>query len=303
VRNFTANDQAGDTLTGAADNANLTIAPLQLTQSFAPSTVTAGQSSTLTFQITNPIPATPLVNVKFVADLPPGLTFSGPAAWDPSACEGQSGFIRQGLEFVEPGGLLVPGGGTCTIAVPVQASNGLGQGQYQSVVSGLTASDPAFDNLVGSAANGVLSVNALLEMTQTFAPSFITADTSSTLTFQITNPSPTTSLANVGFTATVPPGLTFSGPVTLGGDANACQGPPVIGFPGFPTAQNFYVPQDLTVGAALTCTVSVQVRSSNSTGQARSIVSNLTGTDQAGDNLVGTAIDGVLTVGCAPPSC
>jgi uncharacterized repeat protein (TIGR01451 family) len=303
VRNFTANDQAGETLTGAADNADLTIAPLQVTQSFAPSTVIAGQSSTLTFQITNPSPATPLVNVKFVADLPPGLTFSGLPAWDPSACEGQSGFIRQGPEFVEPGGLLVPGGGTCTIAMQVQASNGLGQGNYESVVSNLSASDPAGDNLVGSASNGALSVNALLEMTQTFAPSFINVGKISTLTFQIQNPSPTTSLANVGFTATVPPGLTFSGPVTLGGDPNACQGPPVIGFPGFPTAQNFFVPQDLTVGAGLTCTVSVQVQSSNSTGQASSIVSNFTATDQAGDNLVGTAINGVLAVGCAPLSC
>jgi hypothetical protein len=112
---------AAATACGDPDGALAVVAPPSASASFAPATVTAGESSTLTFTITNPPANTvPLTGIALEATLPAPLAVASPNGLDGS-CGGGVITAVPGTHVVSLTGGTVPVDGTCTFSVDVTA--------------------------------------------------------------------------------------------------------------------------------------------------------------------------------------
>ncbi|HUI89717.1 MAG TPA: hypothetical protein VLX61_13450, partial [Anaerolineales bacterium] len=144
--------------TGSPSNtATLTIVqPPQISKSFSPATINAGQTSTLTFTLSNPKENTvDLTGVGFTDTFPTGMTIaSSPAATN--SCGGSlTAAAGTGTVLLSngtiPQGLLGFFDGTCTISVPVTASGGTYDNQSGNVSS--------TEGGIGNTAEDTLTVN------------------------------------------------------------------------------------------------------------------------------------------------
>jgi uncharacterized repeat protein (TIGR01451 family) len=178
------------------------LTPASITKAFSQSPILPGGTTTLTFTITNPNASTPLAGVAFtdtfptapgamvVAAVPNATTNScGTPTFSPTAGSASISFSA---------GSLV-GGGTCTVSVNVTAPTG---GTYNNTSSGVSTTNAG----TGSSASASLTVSAVVppSMTKAFAPNAIAPNGTSTLTFTITNPNPSTTLTGVVFSDTFP---------------------------------------------------------------------------------------------------
>jgi hypothetical protein len=109
------------TACGDPDAAFAVVAPPTASASFAPATVIAGESSTLTFTITNP-PANPvpLTGIALEATLPAPLAVASPNELDGS-CGGGVITAAPGTHVVSLTGGTLPVDGSCTFSVDVTA--------------------------------------------------------------------------------------------------------------------------------------------------------------------------------------
>ncbi len=95
-------------------------APPTLTKTFAPTLIGLGDSSTLSFTITNPNTATPLTGVSFTDTLPTGLLVATPNGVS-STCTGAV-TASAGASAVSLAGGTLAAGASCTLAVQVTAT-------------------------------------------------------------------------------------------------------------------------------------------------------------------------------------
>jgi uncharacterized repeat protein (TIGR01451 family) len=178
------------------------LTPASITKAFSQSPILPGGTATLTFTITNPNASTPLAGVAFtdafptapgamvVAATPNATTNScGTPTFSPTAGSASISFSA---------GSLV-GGGTCTASVNITAPTG---GTYNNTSSGVSTTNAG----TGSPASASLIVSAVVppSMAKAFAPNPIAPNGTSTLTFTITNPNPSTALTGVAFSDTFP---------------------------------------------------------------------------------------------------
>lgn len=269
----------------AAASATLTVTPATVpgfAKSFAPSVISQGETSTLTFTIDNRVNAIAATDLAFSDDFPAGMVLASPVSLS-NSCGGTVTANAGDATMSLAGGTLAENA-SCEIAVTVQ---GLTAGSHANTTS-------ALDTSLGTAAaaSATLTVNALpLDVAMGFAPATIEQFQSSVLTYSFTN------LAQVAAT-----GLTLSdslpGDVTLATPANAsstCGGSLTAADGGNSVALSGGM-----VAAGGTCTVSVTVSSgvvgsyANST---ESVTSSLGSSAAAQATLrVDPATTGTLTI-------
>jgi hypothetical protein len=228
---------------GPGSFATITATPPSIVKAFGAVSVAVNGVTTLAFNITNPNQSTVLTGVAFTDTLPAGMQVASPNAFS-STCNGAGSAVPGAGTVSLTGGsiaansscgisvnVLLTSSGTKNNSVTVTSTEG-GQGNTSNAsITAVTASPPAIAKAFGS---GLLSQN-----------------TTTSLTFTITNPNVSVGLTGVAFTDTLPAGMVVATPnalaSTCGGTATAVAGSGSVSLTGG------------TLAAAGSCTVSVNV--------------------------------------------
>ncbi len=126
-------------------------APPTLTKTFAPTLIGLGDSSTLSFTVTNPNAAAPLSGVSFTDTLPAGLLVATPNGVS-STCAGAV-TASAGASAVSLAGGTLAAGASCTLAVQVTAT---AVGTLTNTTGAVTAAESG----PGFPATAALTVNS-----------------------------------------------------------------------------------------------------------------------------------------------
>ncbi|HEY7775290.1 MAG TPA: hypothetical protein VIC02_02020, partial [Kineobactrum sp.] len=121
-----------------ADSADLVIEPLAFTKTFNPILVTAGSTTTVTFEITNPDPANAVTGLTFTDDLEAfiaGMT----AANTPINNTCGAGSLVDGTSTIALTDGTLAAGGSCSIQVELNIPAYTTAGEYTNVSSDLTS--------------------------------------------------------------------------------------------------------------------------------------------------------------------
>ncbi|MFY9557090.1 MAG: HYR domain-containing protein [Blastocatellia bacterium] len=261
---------------GATSNtATLTvIGPPSISKAFDAATIPVGGTSVLTFTISNPNTTTALTGVAFTDTLPAGLTVptSGPTA----VCGGT-------LTTTAPNTISFSGGSiaassNCQIMVTVT-------GATAGVKNNVSGNVSAANGGTGNTASANITVVAPPSIAKSFNPTNIALNGTSTLTFTITNPNTTVGLTGVGFTDTLPAGLTVatSGPTPTCGGSLTTTNPSTITLTG------------ASIAASGTCMFSVTV-----TGTTAGVKNNTTGNVTSTNGGTGNTASATITVATPP---
>ncbi|MDP8979995.1 MAG: hypothetical protein M3O35_05320 [Acidobacteriota bacterium] len=172
------------------------LAPPSIAKVFNPNSIALNATTSLQFTITNPAANTAaLTGVAFSDTLPTGLTVANASA---TVCGGT-------LTTTNPTGISLTG---ATIAVNSQCVfsvtvTGATAGAYTNTTGTVSATNGG----TGNTASANLSVVAPPSITKSFGNASIPANSSTTLSFTITNPNTFSALSGVAFTDTLPAGL------------------------------------------------------------------------------------------------
>lgn len=198
--------QEGATNTTAATS-QLRTQAIGIAKQFSPSTISAGETTTLVITLQNPT-ASPYTGVNFTDNLPAPLTVVSVPA---NTCGGTVSTSPTSISFV--GGTIPAGSpaapGTCTISVEVMAPGGTSSGTFENTISvgGLTT-DQGLGNLRPAIANVIVSGTEVAGI-KSFSPSSIVIGGNSRLRIEIFAPSDT-ALTNFSVTDNLPAGVTVS---------------------------------------------------------------------------------------------
>ena|GEM_PF-277622 len=144
-----------------------TVAPV-VAKAFAPSSVTAGDSSTLTITLTNGNATAATLSSDFTDTFPTGLTTAATAN-AATTCMGGSGVTTTSGSVTLAGAAQIPASGSCTISVDVTAASG---GSYANMIpAGALQTDAGANAGIASATltvtggsgntNGIITSGAL----------------------------------------------------------------------------------------------------------------------------------------------
>ncbi len=239
-----------------------------ITKSFAPDPIELGATSTLSFTIANTAAGSQaLTGVAFLDVLPAGLSIADSSS---AHCGGTVTTTAATRTIALTGGQL-SAGGSCTFSVAVAGST---EGQYDNATGFLSSTEGGTST---SYATDSLTVIAPPELGKSFSPTAILAGGTSTLAFTITNSNRLTALSGIGFSDTVPVGVTLgsSGPTPTCGGSLTTTAPDAISFSGGSLAANG------------TCTFSVTVTGATAGSKVNS-TSAVTSTE-GGDGNAATA--------------
>ncbi len=214
--------------------ARLAVREIGVIKRFSPSTIVAGDTTTLTITLQNP-KSTPYTGVNVIDDLPSPLVVNGAAT---STCGVPPGVVSTTSTSVSLTGGTIPAGsvsapGTCTISVPVTAPTGTLSGVLTNIIpAARLTTDQGIGNL--SSATATVTVSGTdVAVTKSFSPSNIPAGGNARLRIDIVAPSDT-NLTNFSVTDNLPAGVTVSNstppavtgcgatpPLVLNADTNA----------------------------------------------------------------------------------
>lgn len=192
-------------------SAPLNIQPVGITKAFSPTTITAGNTSTLTITLQNPT-GSPYTGVSVTDNLPAGITVAGAptttcGAGTVSGSIGDTSVTLTGGTIPASGSPPTPA--TCTITVPVRAALTISGSRTNTIpANSLTADQPGVTNYLPATAS--ITVNPALTGTKAYSPTTIPLGGISTVTITLTNNS-ATPLTNLSFTDTMPANLFISG--------------------------------------------------------------------------------------------
>src|SRR5262249_35740271 len=228
---------------GATSNtATVTVVgPATISKSFGAATIPLGGTTTLTFTITNNNATTTLTGVGFTDTLPSGLAVaSTPNA--STSCGGTFTPNAGDTSLTFSGGTISSGGGTCTVKVDV---TGTTAGVKNNTSGNVTSTEGG----TGTTASASVTVVAPPTISKAFGAANIPLGGTTSLTFTVTNPNSTVALTGVGFTDTLPAGLTT--PNNAG--SSQCGGTLTV------TGNNLITLTGATIAASGNCTFSVTV--------------------------------------------
>jgi hypothetical protein len=272
---------------GTGNDVTLTaIAPPGIAKAFAPQGIVVGGTSTLTFTLTNPNAGTALTAVAFTDPFPAGVEVAAPPNATTTGCGSPIFVPLAGNTSLSFSGGTVAASGACTVTVDVTATTGGLKGNVTSAVTsiegGTGATAVAF--LVVAAPPAV----APPTIAKAFGAASILVNGTTTLTFTLTNPNPSTALSGVGFTDPLPAGLVVSTPnglaSTCGGTVTAVAGAGSVGLAG----------GGLPAGGS--CTIAVSV-----TGATAGVKDNTTGAVTSTEGGAGGTASASVAV-IAPPA-
>ena len=284
--NYTASTSNTQTITSSCT------AP-SIASAFAPSTIEIGNTSTLTFTITNPNVG-PMTGVAFTDTLPSGLAVASPN--DLSNTCGGSVVVDAGSGSITLSGGSIATNGQCSISINVQ-------GNLAGILSNTTSAVSASSFGTGNSTTASLTVIGPPTPTESFGLTSIPLGASTTLQFTVQNSNPTTTLTGIGFNDTLPAGLVIATPNGLSSGAGDCQSSGTVTAPAGGTSISL---SGATVNASDSCTFSVVV-----TGIQAGLQTNVTGnvtSNEGGPGGTATAsvtvyVPGALSgVGTATPN-
>jgi uncharacterized repeat protein (TIGR01451 family) len=261
--------------------ASATTLPPSLSMAFGAASIPKGQTTTLTFTLSNPN-GTALSGVGFDDTLPSGLQDVNSVTDDPTTTCNDGGEIEFGASLVAVLGAGLAANETCTVTFTVE---GTGGGNMTNTSTAITSNEGG----TGNSASASIDVVDPPTLSASFAPSTIAEGGISTLTFTLTNPAandvPETGVA---VTDTLPTGLVVATSNELtnscGGSATATPGSVAISLSG------------ATIGTGSACTVAVDV-----TGAASGGYTDTTGAPSSTNGGTGITATGTLVI-AAPPT-
>ena len=226
--------------------------PPTITKAFAPNPVhlfsTTSDLSKLTFTIgntaTTPYDAVNLRDVFFSDTLPAGLKIynDGGTFGATTTCTSTSGAALaltaiDDTTLISLTGAEMNAGSTCTVSVYVK---GTAAGTYDNVSDYVGSTESGQNKGPNGYATASLTVIAPPVLGKSFSPTSIFTGNTSTLSFVVTNPNPSTALSGIGFTDILPAGLTVAtgGPTATCGGSLSTTSPGTISFSGVSLAAN-----------------------------------------------------------------
>lgn len=226
-----------------------------ITKAFSPTSIIAGQTSTLTLTITNPLGNTvSLAGLAVVDPFPAGMSIAATPALT-NTCGGviSSGNAAGDTLLSLTGGSTGAAGTSCTIAGNVTSvttgANVNTTGQVTSTNSG---------NGAGASATLTVTAPGSPILTKLSSPNPAGVNQPSTLSFTITNK--TTLTNDMGFTDTLPAGVVISTPNGLAGTCASNAGAALVRTATAGTSIITVTGVDMAVGA-VPCTVIVNIQS------------------------------------------
>ena len=151
---------------------------------FAPSTIAAGGTSTLTVTLTNPN-AVVVTGVNVIDNLPSGMVIANPANAVTTCVGGVASATPAGATLAL-GAASIPASGSCTFSANVTVA---AAGTYTNTIpAGAVSSSNAGVNTAGSQS---LIVTPAPSVSKSFTPSTVAANAVSTLTITLSNPTAT----------------------------------------------------------------------------------------------------------------
>ncbi|MBS1794783.1 MAG: cadherin-like domain-containing protein, partial [Acidobacteria bacterium] len=241
-----ANVLTDDPSVAGAANPTVTtvVQPPTIAKAFGASFIAVNTPTTLTFTVGNPNPSQSFTNVAFSDTLPSGMVIATPNGLV-NNCGGGTVTATQGTNLFSLSALSRAANSSCTIVVNVTAST---EGAKNNT-TGTIASTQGGTGLTASA-----SVTALAAptFTKSFGAPTIPLNSSTSLSFTITNNSATAPLNGVAFNDALPAGLIVATPPNQtgtcgGGTITATAGTGSIALTG------------ATLAAGASCTFSVDV--------------------------------------------
>ncbi|MFC6660914.1 beta strand repeat-containing protein [Deinococcus multiflagellatus] len=238
-------------LPGVSDLASCNVVPNTptLNKSFSPSPLQApATTSTLTLTVGNSNLAPYYLYSDLVDTMPTGMTVNtGSLA---GTCKTSVNTLTATANAITlAAGATIPVGG-CTITATVNVANT--PGSYTNTVSANTLQGST--GTLTTTTTATLVSNTAPTISKAFAPATVALNGTSTITFTVTNPNPSTNpaLTNLNFTDTLS-GMNVAS-TTIGGTCAATNSPALtVGA----TALNLTVP---TLAANSSCTITVSVR-------------------------------------------
>jgi mucin-19 len=262
---------------GNTSNASITVTtPPTISKAFGAAGIPLNGSTSLTFTIQNGSTTTGLTGVAFSDPLPVGLVVATPNGLIGSCGVGTIA-ATAGSSAVSLTGGTIAANSSCSFLVNV---TGTAPGQQNNTTGNVTSTEGG----TGGTASASIKVEGPPSIAKAFNPSVIAPNTTSTLTFTITNPAANPDLlAGVSFADALPTGLVVATPNVL---TNFCVGPvtAVAGSASISLSGG-------TVAANSNCTVSVNVISG-----APGTYTNTTGAVSSANGGTGNAATAQLTV-------
>jgi uncharacterized repeat protein (TIGR01451 family) len=248
---------------GPAATATLTVAaPPSLMVTFGATTITVGESTSLTFTVTNTDVVNAITGVAFTDTLPPGMTLLSPdLAQLMDSCGNGTITWTAGGDSISLTGATLPAGATCGFGMSV-AFNLVGS------FTNTTGAVSSTNGGVGNIASANLTVLPLPPaISQVFGAASIPLNGSTSLSFTIANSNLATALTGVAFTDALPAGLTVTSPGN--GLAGSCGGGTIAATAGGGSVSL----TGATLTANASCTFSVNVTAGSAGYYANTIVS------------------------------
>lgn len=219
----------------------LALAQATFTAVFSPDAITSGNSSTLTFTVTETSGST-ASDLAFSATLPTGMTVA--AGTQSNSCNGSFTATSGGSSLSLSDGRL-GASQSCIITLPVTSST---LGTHTLTTGDLTSSQgnsgSASDDLTVSLASPVVTLS--------YAPSTVNPGDISTLTVEIDNTAGALNIASAQFDEDLPDGLELTSPARI---SNSCGGTVVA------TSGGTNIDADsLVVSAGASCSITVDVK-------------------------------------------
>jgi uncharacterized repeat protein (TIGR01451 family) len=177
----------------------IVVSPPTIVKSFSSATVGLNLSTTLTFTITNPNPATDLTGVNFNDNMPAGLIIANPDSLTGSCDPGVITTAPNNINLVDA---VILANSSCTFSIDVLA-----------VATGdqVNTTDPVTSNEGGTGGTATASVTVVtpdLTITGTHTGNFTRPQTGATYTLTISNSGAVDTTALITVTDTLPTGLT-----------------------------------------------------------------------------------------------
>jgi len=187
--------------TGATSNTALltVVAPPSIAKAFGAASISLNGTTSLTFTLTNPAANTAAqAGVAFTDSLPVGLVVATPNGLT-NTCGGTATALA-GSGSVSLIGGAIPINANCALTVNIIGTAG---GSYTNTTGAVSSTNGG----TGLTASATLTVAAPPNIVKSFNPTSIPVNSSSTLTFLITNPNSSIPLTGIGFTDTLPAGV------------------------------------------------------------------------------------------------
>jgi uncharacterized repeat protein (TIGR01451 family) len=173
--------------------------PPTIVKSFSTATVGLNLSTTLTFTITNPNPATDLTGVSFNDNMPAGLIIANPDSLNGSCDPGVITTAPNNINLVDA---VILANSSCTFSIDVLA---VATGDQVNTTDPVTS----IEGGTGGTATATVSViTSDLTITSTHTGNFTRPQTGATYTLTVTNSGGVDTIALITVTDTLPAGLT-----------------------------------------------------------------------------------------------